>query len=97
MSKQVIRVSDSEAASNFAKLLDRVRDGAEIIIEHDARPVAVVRPADLSRGRLLSESIALAEANAKELGHEPAMDPDFAADLKEIIDTRKPRNVPAWD
>jgi len=25
------------------------------------------------------------------------MDPDFAADLKEIIDNRKPRDVTPWD
>jgi hypothetical protein len=42
-------------------------------------------------GRPLSESIALAEAHAKELGHEPTLDPDFAADLAEIIKHRKPR------
>ena len=40
----MIHVSDSEAATNFASLLERVRAGAEVIIEHDARPVAVLRP-----------------------------------------------------
>jgi hypothetical protein len=46
---------------------------------------------DPDPGRLLSESIALAEAHAKELGYEPTMDADFAADLREIIHSRKPR------
>jgi hypothetical protein len=45
------------------------------------------------RGRLLSESIALAEAHAKQLGYEPTMDADFASDLREIINNRKPREV----
>ena len=49
------------------------------------------------RGRLLSESIALAKAHAKELGYEPTMDADFAADLREIINSRKPRDLSAWD
>jgi len=40
---RVIHVSDAEAARDFASLLDRVRAGNEIIIEHDARPVAVLR------------------------------------------------------
>ena len=97
MPKDVIHVSDSEAVSDFASLLDRVRAGAEVVIEHDARPVAVVRSADPRPGRLLSESIALAEAHAKESGYEPTMDPDFAADLKEIINSRKPRDLSAWD
>lgn len=97
MAKHVIRMSDAEAAKDFASLLDRVRAGAEVVIEHDARPVAVVRSAEAPRGRLLSESIALAEAHAKELGYEPTMDPDFAADLREIINSRKPRDLSAWD
>jgi antitoxin (DNA-binding transcriptional repressor) of toxin-antitoxin stability system len=81
MAKDVIHISDKEAASDFASLLARVREGAEVIVEHDARPVAVVRPAEVFRGRLLSESIALAEAHAKELGYEPTMDAEFAPDL----------------
>ena len=40
----MIHVSDSEAATTFASLLERVRAGEEVIIEHDARPVAVLRP-----------------------------------------------------
>ncbi|MGH9444429.1 MAG: type II toxin-antitoxin system Phd/YefM family antitoxin [Terriglobia bacterium] len=97
MVKDVIRVSDKEATGDFASLLARVRDGAEVVIEHDNRPVAVVRPAEAFRGRLLSESIALADAHAKELGYEPTIDADFAADLKEIIKSRKPRDLPAWE
>jgi antitoxin (DNA-binding transcriptional repressor) of toxin-antitoxin stability system len=97
MAKHVIHISDAEAASDFASVLERVRLGAEIIIEHDARPVAVVRPAEPRAGRLLSESIALAEAHAKELGYEPTIDAAFASDLREIINSRKPRDISAWD
>ena len=97
MAKSVIHMSETEAASDLASLLDRVSAGAEVIIERDSRPVAIVRPAEAPQGRLLSESIALAEAHAKELGHEPTLDPDFAADVREIIKSRKPRNLPAWD
>ena len=97
MAKHVIHISETEAASDFAALLDRVRGGAEIIIERDAQPVAVVRPPEALRGRLLSESIALAEKHAEELGHEPTMDPGFAADLREIINSRKPRDLSAWE
>jgi antitoxin (DNA-binding transcriptional repressor) of toxin-antitoxin stability system len=97
MAKHVIHISETDAASDLASLLDRVRDGAEVIIERDARPVAVVRPPENPGGRMLSESIALAEAHAKKLGHEPIMDPDFAADLREIINSRKPRDLSAWE
>ena len=55
-----------------------------------------VRQAEVPRGRLLSESIDLAETHAKEFGYEPTMDGDFAADLREIINSRKPRGVSAF-
>ena len=98
MADRVIHISEAEAASNFADVLARVREGAEVVIESDARAVAVVRPAgEEFRPRLLSESIALAKKHAEELGYEPRMDPDFAADLEEIIKSRRPWNPPAWE
>jgi antitoxin (DNA-binding transcriptional repressor) of toxin-antitoxin stability system len=45
MRNRVIHISDTEAASDFASLLDRVRAGDEVVIEHDGHPVAVLRPA----------------------------------------------------
>jgi antitoxin (DNA-binding transcriptional repressor) of toxin-antitoxin stability system len=45
MGDRVIHISDAEAASDFASLLDRVRAGAQVVIEHDARPGAVLGPA----------------------------------------------------
>ncbi len=45
MAKPVIHISDVEAASNFDGLLAQVRAGTEVIIEHDAQPIAVLRPA----------------------------------------------------
>jgi hypothetical protein len=63
------------------------------VIEHNARPVADVRPVEAFRGCLLSESIPLAKAHAKELGYEPTLDSGFAADPDEIINShRKPLN-----
>jgi prevent-host-death family protein len=83
----VIHMSEDDAARDFAGLMARVRAGAEVVIESGARPVAVVRPADPPR-RTLSESIALAEARSRELGYAPVMEPEFAADLEEIIKSR---------
>jgi antitoxin (DNA-binding transcriptional repressor) of toxin-antitoxin stability system len=89
-------VSEADAGSNFADLLDKVRAGGEVAIESGAQPVAVMRAAELPR-RSISESIAIAEAHAKELGYEPTMDEEFAADMREIIANRKPRDTSAWD
>lgn len=94
MAKDVIHISKTEAASNFDSLLERVRSGAEIVIEHDARPLAVLRSAEPYVGRLLSESIALAEAR----GSTVTLDGDFARDLEEVINShREPLKPPAWD
>jgi antitoxin (DNA-binding transcriptional repressor) of toxin-antitoxin stability system len=91
------RISEAEAIRDIAGLLARASQGEEIIIEKDAASSAVVLRKAESPRRLLSESIALAEAHAKELGYEPVMDAEFAADLEEIIRNRKPRDTSAWD
>ena len=92
----MIHISDVEAASDFASLLARVCAGAEVVIEHDARPVAVVRPVEPAR-RTLSECIALATAHEEESGQAPVLDPDFAADVEEIINNRQSWNPPTWE
>ncbi|MGH9353621.1 MAG: type II toxin-antitoxin system Phd/YefM family antitoxin, partial [Terriglobia bacterium] len=94
MAHPVIHISEAEAANDFASLLARVRAGAEVVIEEGTQPVAVLRPVAARPGRLLSESIALAEAH----GSTATLDEDFAADLEAIINShREPLNPPAWD
>lgn len=92
-----IYISEAEAIRDIKGLLARAYRGEEIVIEKEASPSIVLRRAAEPRGRLLSESIALAGARSKELGYEPVMDADFAADLEEIIAKRKPRDTSAWD
>lgn len=96
MAKEVIHISEAEAASDFASLLDRVRKGAEVVIETDARPVAVLRAAEPVR-RTISECIALAKAHEEETGKAPILDVDFAEDVEQILSNRKPWNPPAWE
>lgn len=100
MAKNIIHISEAEAASDFAGVLERVRAGAEIVIEgHE--PVVVVRAGEVRaepvRGRLISECIALAKAHEEETGKTPVLDPDFAADVEDIVKNRKPWNPPAWE
>jgi antitoxin (DNA-binding transcriptional repressor) of toxin-antitoxin stability system len=93
MAKHVIHISDAEAASDFASLLAHVRAGAEVIIEHDTRPVAVLHPAEPAV-RLLSESLRL----AREHGSTATLDEDFAKDVEAAVEShREPLNPPAWD
>lgn len=96
MGKHVIHISDKEAASDFSSLLERVRQGAEIVIEHDARPVAVLQAAEPAR-RTVSECIALAKLHEERTGKAPVLEADFAEDVKNVIASHKPWNPPTWE
>ncbi len=97
MAERVIHISEEEAASDFASVLARVREGVEIVIENKGKlPVAVVH-LPIPPRRTISESIALAKQHEEETGESPVFDADFAADLEDIIRQRKPWNPPPWD
>jgi antitoxin (DNA-binding transcriptional repressor) of toxin-antitoxin stability system len=91
----VIRISEADAARDFAGLMARVRLGAEVVIENDARAVAVVRPAvPAGPGRLLSELIAAAESR----GSTATLSGGFARDLEEVVNNHpEPLDPPSWD
>ena len=94
VTKRVIHISEAEAAGDFASLMARVRSGTEVVIEDNARPVAIVRPVAEPSLRLLSESLRL----AREHGSTVTLDGDFGRDLEEIINShREPLSPPAWD
>jgi antitoxin (DNA-binding transcriptional repressor) of toxin-antitoxin stability system len=92
MADHVIYISEAEAASDFAGLLARVRAGAEVVIENDKLPVAVIH-APLPPRRTISECIALLPEDSTAL-----MDADFAKDVEAAIEShREPLEPPAWD
>ncbi|MGA2327800.1 MAG: hypothetical protein ABSH05_16075 [Bryobacteraceae bacterium] len=80
---EVVHLSHTEAIRDIAAILERVERRAEVVVEKDRRPMAVIQPAPRP-GRLLSECIALAESH----GSEVTLDVDFGRDLEEIIDSR---------
>jgi antitoxin (DNA-binding transcriptional repressor) of toxin-antitoxin stability system len=96
MSKDVIHISELEAASDFASLMTRVRAGAEVVIETGGWPVAVLHAAAPMR-RSISDCIALAKEHEEETGRAPVLDADFAEDVEEILSHRKPWNPPTWE
>ena len=93
MQREVVRLTSTEAIRDIANILERVEQGAEVIVEKDQRPVAIIQPAP-SPGRLLSECIALADAH----GSKVTLDEDFGKDLEEIIQShREPLDASRWD
>ena len=54
-------MSEAEVSKNFAAALEKVRQGSEVVVEQDHRPVAVITPVK-GPGRPLDECIAIAKA-----------------------------------
>jgi hypothetical protein len=91
-----VHISEAELARDLQAVLEKVRLGAEVIVERDCQPVAVLRAAVPLR-RTISESIAVAEQRDKERGYAVTLDPNFAADVEQIVRNRKPWNPSSWD
>jgi len=93
MAKRTLHISESEAvATDLATLLARVRAGAEIVIEKDNLPVAVLHPAEPVR-RTITECIALLPEDSA-----ATIDPEFAKDVALAVDShREPLTPPARD
>jgi antitoxin (DNA-binding transcriptional repressor) of toxin-antitoxin stability system len=91
----VIHISETDAARDFAAVMAHVRAGDEVFIENGSSTVAVLRAAS-PQARMISECIALAKKHETETG-EAVIDPDFAANVAEIIQKREPWDPPAWD
>jgi antitoxin (DNA-binding transcriptional repressor) of toxin-antitoxin stability system len=88
----VIHISEADAVSDFAGLLARVRAGAEIVIESDKLPVAVIH-APVPPRRSISECIALLPEDST-----ATIDADFAKDVEAAVEGhREPLDPPAWD
>jgi antitoxin (DNA-binding transcriptional repressor) of toxin-antitoxin stability system len=92
----VLHMTEAELARDVHGVLDKIRDGAEVIVERDAQPVAVIKPVQ-PVPRTLCDLIRLAEERERERGYAITLDPDFAADVEEIVRNRKPWNPPSWD
>ena len=95
--EMTLRITEAEFARDIHAVLVRVREGDEVIVEQDHRPVAVIK-APQGPGRKLSECIALAKAHEEKLGYAPVPDAAFAGDVQAAIDVHgEPMNPPSWD
>jgi antitoxin (DNA-binding transcriptional repressor) of toxin-antitoxin stability system len=91
-SMEPLHISENDLAKDIRSILQRVETGAEVIIERDAQPVAILRPAEPVR-RKISECIALLPADST-----ATIDPEFAEDVEAAIDAhREPLEPPDWD
>lgn len=88
-----VRITETEFARDVHAMLEKVQQGTEVVIEHDHRPIAVIRRPERA-GRLISECIALAEAR----GTTAIPDEGFMKDVEDGIRERsQPWNPPSWE
>lgn len=86
-------MTEAELARDLHAVLQQVRDGAEVVIEQDQQPVAIIRTPQF-RARDIDECIALMKAR----GSGAVPDQDFARDIQAAIDAhREPIDPPSWD
>lgn len=89
----MVHVTEAELARDLHAVLEKVRQGMEVVIEQDNRPVAVIKAPQV-KGRMISEVIAALETS----GANAVIDEDFARDVEEGIKVhREPWNPPSWD
>ena len=86
-----VHMTEAAVTCNFAPVLEKLQQGAKIVVERDSQPVALITPPQPMR-RTLSQCIALAEKRERERGYPTTLDPDFPADLEEIVREGKPWN-----
>lgn len=91
-----VHMTEAELARDLHAVLEKVRQGVEIVVDRNDQPVAVIKPPQPIR-RTLSDLIRLAEQREKERGYAVTLDPDFAADVEEIVRARKPWTPRPWD
>ena len=96
MEPRVLRVAEADVLKDMATILKCVESGTEVVVQRNNRPVAVIRPAD-TLNCSLDQAIELAKTDEERSGQPPTLDPDFAADVQEIVSNRKPRNGRSWD
>ena len=85
------RLTATEAARDFSKLLDRVESGAEAVIERHSRAVAVISPPS-EVPRRFSECLAVPVPRKS-----ARADDQFASDLEEIVTRNPVTEPPKWE
>ena len=88
-----VHMTEADVINNFASVLEKLKQGGEVIVEQDHRPVAVIRAAPVT-GRNISEVIAAMEAS----GANAVIDEDFGRDVEEAIQAyRQPWTPTSWE
>ena len=86
-------ISEAEAARDFAALLARVREGAEVVIEMESASPVLVRALADPMVRRLSDSLRI----ARETSAKATLDGGFEKDLDAAINSHREPIDCTWD
>ena len=87
-----VHMTEAELARDLHGVLEKVRQGAEIVVEQDHQPIAILHSAVPPRRRV-SEVLARMPKDST-----ATMDEDFARDVEAAIAShREPLDPPQWD
>ena len=85
-------MTEAEIAGNFAAALEKVRQGIEVVVEHEHQAVAVLRATEPPR-RTIAQILALMPKDST-----GTIDEDFAADVEAAVEShREPLDASKWD
>lgn len=88
-----VYMSESDVARDLHAVLVKVKQGIEVVIEQDHRPVAVLKAQQRS-GRPGTEILAEAQRRNSAV----TLDSDFGNDMNEVIAShQRAWNPPSWD
>ncbi|HEY1341097.1 MAG TPA: hypothetical protein VGF59_26480 [Bryobacteraceae bacterium] len=88
-----LHLTEAELARDLHGILEKVREGAEVVVERGSEPLAVIKPPQF-HGRPIAECIAWLEAH----GSHATLDDQFGRDLEAVIDDhREALKPPTWD
>ena len=90
-----IHISRADAANDFDDIISRAGKGDEFVIEENASPVAILKPAVRPHTRLLSETLRILQ----ERGSTVTLEGEFGRDLTDIVNSNRgpmidPKNDP---
>ena len=83
-------MTDAKVVDNFARVMEKLQRGLEVVVEHDRQPVAMIK-APQFRGRSIDDCISQAEAR----GTHETLDEDFGRDTGKL--SSKVIKIVVWD
>jgi antitoxin (DNA-binding transcriptional repressor) of toxin-antitoxin stability system len=91
-----VHMSEAEVASDFAAVLYKIQGGAEVIVDRNGQPIAIIKSVQ-PEPSTFSRLIGKAEKREKERGYAITLDPGYAADVEQIVHPRKPWLPRSWE